>query len=183
MPIYVQLKHEIEELSGKYKHILQENTTVVTTVMARPLKMCIEFKENVNSGNVKSKFHCIQLFAQSLHFYMQILVSRFSTCHSICLSLYTCYVYLADTRRGSYRTNCISTSAVLPTVSPATVSNYQQISWWDTTTIWAPSWKGVHNEGSVYIWCVCRRSQWDLPGSEQSLWEYIQENRHPVSKR
>jgi hypothetical protein len=89
--------------------------------------MCIEFKENVDSGNVKSKFHCIQLFAQSLHFCVQILyvVSRFSSFISICLSLYTSYVYLADTRRGSYRTNCISTAAVLPTISPATVSNYQ----------------------------------------------------------
>lgn len=29
MPIYVQLEHVTEELSRKYKHIFQENTTLL----------------------------------------------------------------------------------------------------------------------------------------------------------
>ena len=58
MPIYALFEHIIKELSRKHKYMFKENLMFLQKFLTGLTKTCIMVEENLDSRNIKSKFHC-----------------------------------------------------------------------------------------------------------------------------
>jgi hypothetical protein len=81
-PIYAQSECIIEELGRKHKCIFQENLTLLLWKFCRTDKNMRRIKENVDSRNIKSRFHCscmlLAIRVQSVDIFLVLMYNRIS---------------------------------------------------------------------------------------------------------